>query len=423
MKIAVVGLGYVGLPLAAALSVKTKYDILGFDISRKKIEKINNGECPINDDQCEKDMRLKSLHVSSDPDSLAGSDVFILCVPTPVLDDFTPDLQPLISATKTICGYLTKGNVVVVESTVNPGVCEEVVIPTIEKNSDLKVIDDFDVVHCPERINPGDEKWNVYNIPRNIGGSTVESAEKIAAIYREFISGEINVMPDLKTAEATKIIENTFRDINIAFVNELARSFDVLGIDLKVVIDGAANKPFAFLPHYPGCGVGGHCIPVDPYYLIQRAMKSGFDHKFLKLAREINNSMPGYTVDLLTNALNEIEKPMKGTRVALLGLSYKANVGDLRESPALKIKAILKEKKADLVCYDPFFPDLSDVAGLEEALERSEAIVLAADHKAFKHISPEILKKCDVNIVIDGKNFLNKESFQQAGIFYKGIGI
>jgi len=229
-------------------------------------------------------------------------------------------------------------------------------------------------------------------------------------------------MPNLKTAEATKIIENTFRDINIAFVNELAKSFDVLGIDLMAVIRGASNKPFAFMPHYPSCGVGGHCIPVDPYYLIERAKLSGFDHKFLKLAREINNSMPEYTINLLSEALNNYEKPIKKTTIGLLGLSYKGNVGDLRESPSIKLKNILIEKGADLLIYDPFFPEMSNVNSLDEILNKSYAILIATDHDIFKNITGEILKKNNVNIVIDGKNCLNKIDILNSGIYYKGIG-
>ena len=281
---------------------------------------------------------------------------------------------------------------------------------------------DFDVAHCPERINPGDPKWNVYNIPRNIGSTNTKVTKRLADFYRSFVNAEINEMPNLKTAEATKIIENTFRDINIAFVNELAKSFDVLGIDLMAVIKGASNKPFAFMPHFPSCGVGGHCIPVDPYYLIERAKQSGFDHKFLKLAREINNSMPDYAINLLTKALNEHEKPIKNTPIGLLGLSYKANVGDIRESPSVKLKNILLERGAELLIYDPFFPDMCNTNSLDEILDKSYAILIATDHSEFKEITPEILNSHNVKVVIDGKNCLNKKIIKEAGIYYKGMG-
>lgn len=423
MKISVLGLGYVGLPLACAIAKLTKHEIVGFDLSKRKIDCIETKKCPIDDEQCGKDLLEVDFKVSTDSDIIADSDIYIICVPTPVLDDFTPDLQPVKSAVASVAKYLKKGQIVVIESTINPGVCDEIAKPMLEDVTGLKAGVDFDIAHCPERINPGDPKWNVYNIPRNIGSTSPQATKITADFYRSFISAVINEMPDLKTAESTKIIENTFRDINIAFVNELAKSFDVLGIDLVTVIKGAANKPFAFMPHYPGCGVGGHCIPVDPYYLIDRAKKSGFDHRFLKIAREINNSMPGYTVEQLANALNEYEKPVKNTKVGLLGLSYKANVGDLRESPSFKIRDILHAKGAALEIFDPFFPEMSTKPDLKALLDDCFAIVIATDHSEFRAITAADLLAHNVKIVIDGRNCLNKKEIRDAGIFYKGIGI
>lgn len=422
MKVAVLGMGYVGLPLALAIRRKTNVDVVGFDPNAEKVQKILNNICPIEDSQAEEDLRTTELKVSTHDEIIEGSDIYFVCVPTPVLDDYTPDLRPLQSAIHTISKYLQRGQVIVIESTINPGVCDEMVIPMLQELTGLKVVADFDVVHCPERINPGDPKWNVYNIPRNIGSSNPLTTKRIADFYRRFINAEINEMPDLKATEATKIIENTFRDINIAFVNELAKSFEVLGIDIMAVIKAASNKPFAFMPHYPGCGVGGHCIPVDPYYLIDRAKKSGFDHKFLKLAREINNSMPSYTVDHLVDALNELFLSVNGTRIALLGLSYKPNLGDLRESPALKIKHILEQKKANLVVFDPYVPQLSNVSSLEDALTNTVAILLATAHKDFSILTPDYLSKFGIKIVVDGRNFLDKDGIIARGIIYKGIG-
>lgn len=422
MKVSIVGLGYVGLPLMCAITKKTDNIVAGYDVSNEKINLIKAGKCPVDDKQCEEDLRQVKLNVSAEIEILDGTDVFIICVPTPVLDDYIPDLEPVKNAAREIAEYLHKGNYVIIESTINPGVCDEVVIPILEEKTGLKAGADFDLAHCPERINPGDPKWNVYNIPRNIGSTGPEATKFLADFYRSFVDAEINEMPDLKTTEATKIIENTFRDINIAYVNELAKSFDVLGIDLLTVIKGASNKPFAFMPHYPGCGVGGHCIPVDPYYLIERAKQSGFDHKFLKIARDINNSMPEYTVDLLAQGLNKYEKSLKKTNIGLLGMSYKANVGDLRQSPSIEIKKILLEREADLNIYDRYFPDLSTCENLEEILEKSFAIIIATDHREFKNITPALLKKYDVNVVIDGKNCLDKAAFIDSGIYYKGIG-
>lgn len=422
MKVSVLGLGYVGLPLACAIAKLTQHQVVGYDKSVRKIELIKDKKCPIDDVQCEEDLQIVNLECSNDDDIIGNSDVYIVCVPTPVLNDYTPDLTPVKSATQTIAKFLKKGQKVVIESTINPGVCDEIVVPLLESMTNLKAGVDFDVAHCPERINPGDPIWNVYNIPRNIGSTSLQATKDLADFYREFVNAEINEMPNLKTAEATKIIENTFRDINIAFVNELAKSFDVLGIDLISVIKGASNKPFAFMPHFPSCGVGGHCIPVDPYYLIERAKQSGFDHKFLKLAREINNSMPEYTIDKLVDALNYFEKPIKNTKIGLLGLSYKANVGDIRESPSIKLKSLLHEKEADLQVYDPFFPEMSNCSSLDEVLVNCDAIVIATDHTSFKEINGELLKKHNVKVVVDGKNCLNKSDIESNGIYYKGIG-
>lgn len=422
MKIAVLGLGYVGLPLAAAITKLTNHNVLGFDIDETKVNSIIAGNSPIDDEQCEKDLKEITLNATSEPSKLASTDVFIVCVPTPVLDDYTPDLTPVKSAINELCNHLEKGNIIIVESTINPGVCDEVLVPMIEDKTGMKAGVDFDLAHCPERINPGDPKWNVYNIPRNIGSTSAQATRVVADLYREFISAEINEMPNLKTTEATKIIENTFRDINIAFVNELAKSFDVLDIDLKTVIDAASNKPFAFMAHYPSCGVGGHCIPVDPYYLIERAKQSGFDHKFLKLAREINNSMPHYTVNLLSEELNEFSKSIKGTKVTLLGLSYKANVGDLRQSPSTTMIKELQKRGAELSIYDPFFPDMSTTDSLENALSGSFAVVLATDHKEFKSLTADKLNELGVKVLIDGKNCLDKNSFEGSDVAYKGIG-
>jgi len=422
MKIGVIGLGYVGFPLACTIAKNKSYKVFGFDLSKEKIDLINQKKSPIEDKQAEKDIKTVKITASTDPEILKDSDIFIVCVPTPVFNDHTPDLDPIKNATKTISKYLKNGSLVIIESTINPGVCEEVIIPILETETKLKSGKDFDLAHCPERINPGDPKCNVYNIPRNIGATTPQACKKAANFYRSFINAEINEMSSLKTAEATKIIENTFRDINIAYVNELAKSFDILGIDLTEVIRGASNKPFAFMPHFPSCGVGGHCIPVDPYYLIERAKKSGFDHKFVRIAREINNSMPQYTVDLLTDALNSIGKPIKNTRIGILGISFKANISDKRESPALTIIKLLQKKGANLSIFDPYCLKDSTGNSLEELLQNVDAVLIATDHKEFKKLTPLDFQKHNIKVVIDGKNIYDKQAFLGTDIIYKGIG-
>ncbi|MDP1883936.1 MAG: nucleotide sugar dehydrogenase, partial [Candidatus Moranbacteria bacterium] len=286
----------------------------------------------------------------------------------------------------------------------------------------LKVGKDVFIAHCPERINPGDPKWNVTNIPRVVGSFDKQGLATAVKFYESIVDGAIRPMKSIREAEAVKIVENSFRDINIAFVNELAKSFDKLGIDVKDVVLGASTKPFAFMPHFPSCGVGGHCIPVDPYYLIERAKKSGFDHKFLKIAREINNSMPSYTVELLQDALNELRLPMKGTKIGVLGISYKANVDDTRESPTFKILALLGEHGVKYDTHDPHILKGSTIKTLPALLKKVDALIIATDHKEFKEIDPRIFKRNGIKVIIDGKNCLDKDAIKKLGIIYKGIG-
>jgi len=419
-KVVVLGLGYVGLPLMVAIAETDKYEVVGYDISQKVIDKINSKKPPFTDDELASRMQSLNLKATINESDIKSADFYLICVPTPVTDLYEPDLGPIRSAVTVVAKSMRPGAKVVVESTINPGVCEEEVIPVMEEVSKLKAGRDFEVAHCPERINPGDPRWSVYNIPRNIGATTQKGAEEIAGFYRTFIKATINVVSSLKVAESTKIIENTFRDINIAYVNELAKSFDRMGIDLVETINASANKPFAFMAHYPGCGVGGHCIPVDPYYLIKRAKQSGFDHQFLKYAREVNNSMPEYTVELLQGGLNQVSMPVKGTKVLVYGLSYKANVGDLRESPALKILKLLKKLDAEIMQYDPYIPEKSNIKDLNKALKSAQALLVATNHDEIKKL--DLTKFPNLKVVIDGRNCLDREKIEKAGIYYKGIG-
>lgn len=420
--VTVMGMGYVGFPLACAIARSQQYIVYGYDIDEKKISAIARKTSPVQDTEAEKDIKEVTIIWTTQDSCLAESDYIIVCVPTPVLEDKTPDLGPIVWCVKTIAKNLKKGQYIVIESTINPGVCDEVIIPILEQTG-LKLGIDFEVAHCPERINPGDTKRNVYNIPRNFWASTVQGTKQGAEFYRSFINAPINEMRDIKHTEATKIIENTFRDINIAYVNELAKSFDVLGLDIVEVIKGASNKPFAFMAHYPSCGVGWHCIPVDPYYLIERAKQAWFEHKFLSMARSVNNSMPEYTIEKLAFELNNFSKSIKGSRIGLLGLSYKKDIWDLRESPAQEIKKLLQKYQADLHVYDPFNLDESTEKTLDEVLSKSEAIVIWCDHTEFiQNITPELLSQKWIKLVIDWKNCLDKNSYNGSWIVYKWIG-
>ena len=421
-KISIIGLGYVGLPLAL-LAERKGFSVCGIDIDTKKIIELSKGGVPFIDQEIERHLaKAENISFSTDFSPVAESSIVIICVPTPVHENHIPDLRPVIGASKGVAAHLKKGQLVILESTVNPGVCENVVLPILEKISGLHAGIDFHLAHCPERINPGDKNWTVENIPRVVGGLEEKSLEMAYEFYSSIISGQIKKMGSLKEAESVKVVENSFRDINIAFVNELAMSFSKLGIDVVNVINGAATKPFAFMAHYPGMGVGGHCIPVDPYYLIDYAKQNGFDHDFLKLARKINNNMPKFTAEKVLNGLNEVKMAMNGTKIAVLGLAYKPNIDDCRESPAFALIKVLEKYGASVVTFDPFVLSRSTAKSLDEAIKDSQAVVIATAHKVFKELTPDYFLKNGVKVVVDGRNCLQKEKFIEAGIIYKGIG-
>ncbi len=419
--VAIVGLGYVGLPLAILATEKGRR-VVGFDIDEVKIAQLEKREANfLSDDEARSFREAKDFTITSDEKALDSATAFIICVPTPVHEDHEPDLAPVESASAIVGRHLKKGDLVVVESTVNPGVCEKVSLPILEKMSGL-TREDFYFAHCPERINPGDARWNVRSIPRVIGGRNLASLEKAVTLYRDLIDAEIVPMRSIKEAEAVKMVENSFRDINIAFVNELAMAFDKADIDIVNVLEGASTKPFAFMPHMPGCGVGGHCIPVDPYYLIRYGAENGFEHKFLATARRINERMPAYTVKLLEDALQNKGRSIQGSTVALLGLAYKKDVPDLRESPALVIEKILKERGASVRAYDPYALRMGGFLSLEDTLSGCDAAIIATDHTLFRALGPKNFSSAAVDIVIDGRNCLDKNAFADSGITYRGIG-
>lgn len=415
-KVAVIGLGYVGLPLAVVSALK--YDTLGVDTNKERVALINEGKSPVTDELVDKHLKKSGLHATADISQIADRDIILICVPTPV-NGIKPDLSPLEGAIESVAKHMKKGVLLIVESTVNPGVCDEIVLPLVKRVSGYDE-QDFDLAHCPERINPGDAKWDVTNINRVVGSNSPSGLARAVDFYKSIVKAEIKPMGSLKEAEAVKVVENSFRDINIAFVNELAMSFHKLGINLENVIDGAATKPFAFMAHRPGCGVGGHCIPVDPYYLIEYARGHGFEHDFLSLARRINNSMPEFTVGLLQEALNEVQLSFKGTRVALLGLAYKRNVGDDRESPAYVIRELLDAEGAEVVAYDPFVPSNSTVHDLDSALKDVDAILIATDHDEFKKIASLKLPS-RIKVIIDGRNMFRHAKLDKK-LLYRGIG-
>jgi nucleotide sugar dehydrogenase len=415
-KVAVIGMGYVGFPLACAIARNKRYEVYGIDLDISKINKIKKRISPVEDERASKDIKEVNITVTTDSSVLKSMNYIIICVPTPIDHSKNPDLTPVRKASEAIAKNLQKGQLIILESTVNPGVCEEEILPILEENG-LKGGIDFELAHCPERINPGDPNWNVYNIPRNIAAMTKEGTKRVADFYRSFIHAQVNEMSSIKAAESTKIVENTFRDINIAYVNELAKSFDKLGIDVVEVIKGASNKPFAFMPHYPGCGVGGHCIAVDPYYLIDYAARAGFDHVLLKIARHVNNSMPKYTVEKLLTKLKEQGMSIETSKIGVLGLSYKANIGDLRESPAFDIINELEKLGCKPLTFDPYSIGKSN-STRSEILQKCDAVIVATGHTDFKNIKDWK----NVKVIVDGRNCLDKEAIEKMGIIYTGIG-
>ncbi|KND50695.1 MAG: UDP-glucose dehydrogenase [Parcubacteria bacterium C7867-001] len=421
LTVAVIGLGYVGLPIAL-LARDKGYIVSGIDTDPAKRKAIKARVVADLDPRFERLLANESLTVSNDYALVHDADIIMICVPTPVREDHTPDLEPLKNACRNVGRQLLPGHMLIIESTIHPGTCEEILLPILEEESGLIAGEDFGLAHCPERVNPGDDVWTIDKIARVIGGSTPSARRQAANFYRSILDAPVHEMETIREAEAVKMVENSFRDINIAFVNELAMSFTKLNIDVVNVLRGASTKPFGFMLHLPGCGVGGHCIPVDPYYLIDYARINGFAHRFLSLAREINNSMPEFTVGLLEEELTRRGTSLRGAHIALLGLSYKPNVSDMRESPALEIKEILEKRGATMAIFDPYIPEHSNVHGLREALHGADAVVLATSHDAFVELTPDLLQAEDVSIIIDGRNFLAKDSFAEAGITYRGIG-
>ncbi|HEX4104530.1 MAG TPA: nucleotide sugar dehydrogenase [Candidatus Paceibacterota bacterium] len=419
-KIAVVGLGAVGLPLALLADHKG-YHVIGIDVNPEVVERLSRRESPFLDRNLEKQTAKSRLDVTNDFSRVKEAAVVIVGITTSVREDRTPDLVALRAACRNIAPHVQKGQLVIVESAVNPGTCESVVLPILEKGSHLRGGLDFDLAYCPERTNPGDEKWHVEKIPRVVGGLDPVSLKRAISFYKTLLKGEIKPMSSLKEAEAVKIVENAFRDVNIAFVNELAVSFSKLGIDVLRVIEGASTKPFGFMPFYPG-GVGGRFIPVDPYALIDVAGENGFEHRILALAREINDDMPRFVVERLEKTLEKHAGKLARANIAVLGLAYKPDIDDARESPSHEIVRILTKKGANVRTYDPYIKDQSSAKTLHDALAHADGVIIATAHEPFRALRPHDFVKHGIRVVVDGRNCLPKEDFVKAGIAYQGVG-
>lgn len=393
--IGVIGLGYVGLPLAMLFS-QNGFRVRGFDVDQNKIERLSSGDCYIKHIPPE---RLKPLVEEETFLPVTGfsrlneCDCVILCVPTPLTDHHTPDLSFVEETGETVLKHLTPGQAIVLESTTYPGTTRDVLLPILQSRG-AKVNRDFFLVFSPEREDPGNPDFHTANTPKIVGGVGRESRRVGEALYRQVIQNVI-VVSDPETAEAAKLVENIFRSVNIAMVNELKMLFDRMGINIWEVIDAAATKPFGFMPFYPGPGLGGHCIPIDPFYLTWRAKEYDFPTRFIELAGEINTMMPYYVVEKLQDALDRRGGNLSGGSILILGIAYKRDVDDMRESPALKIMDLLLKKNCRISYHDPWVPRIPKLREYdfsyesiplnEENLKRHDAVVIVTDHSSVDY--------------------------------------
>lgn len=387
---AIVGQGYVGLPLAQAMS-RIGITVYGYEISSVVANALNSGRSHVDDvsDQEVQEMLREGYRASSNPAVLREADVVVICVPTPLDDGGGPDLTAVETAGRMIAKNLKPGATIVLESTTYPGTTEELLRPILEGGG-ARHGEEFFLAYSPERVDPGSQKFGITNTPKLVGGITPEATERATAFYRRFVDTVVP-LSGTKEAETAKLLENTYRHVNIALVNEMARFCHDLGIDIWEVIRGAATKPFGFQKFTPGPGVGGHCIPIDPNYLSFQVKRTlGYQFRFVELAQEINNSMPQYVVSRLVDMLNDAGRPLRGTKVLLLGVTYKPNIADQRESPAHPLAEVLREKRAVIAFHDPMVEawalpsgTLHRVGDLDAALRDADIVVLLQDHDAY----------------------------------------
>ncbi len=386
--VVVVGLGYVGLPLCIEFA-KAGFNATGIDINSAKVESLNRGKSYILDVQdagLKSCLEKKKFKAVENYNPLKEADVIIICVPTPLNKTREPDISCIIAVGEQIARSIRRGQVIILESTTYPGTTEEVILPMLEQKGG-KVGEDFCLAFSPERIDPGNRNFSTATIPKIVGGVTPRCTEFAKKIYESIVK-KVVVVSSSRVAEMAKLLENTFRAVNIALVNELALMCAKLNINVWEVIDAAATKPFGFMPFYPGPGLGGHCLPIDPIYLAWKAKLHGFEFRFIELASQINAYMPNYVVERATAALNEKSKPMKGSKLLVLGVTYKKNVNDIRESPALDIIEMLKERGAVVRFHDPYVASLDSIqwaALTPETLKAQDAVLLLTDHDSFDY--------------------------------------
>jgi UDP-N-acetyl-D-glucosamine dehydrogenase len=407
----VIGLGYVGLPLAVEFA-RSGFHAVGIDLDQRKVASINEGQSYIGDIESQDIASLIAtgrLRATTDFRAIEELDTINICVPTPLRKTKDPDMTYIVAAVAEIKKYLHPGMLVILESTTYPGTTEELVLPALQ-DSGLKVGEDFFLAFSPERIDPGNKRYNTKNIPKVVGGVTARCTQVAKTLYEQSIETVVPVS-STRVAEMVKLLENTFRSVNIGLVNELALMSAKLKINVWEVIDAAATKPFGFIPFYPGPGLGGHCIPIDPFYLGWKARMNGFEPRFIELAGQVNESMPSFVVEKVTDALNNDSKSVRGSRVHILGVAYKRDVSDVRESPALHVIKMLQEKGALVSYSDPHVPEVREEGlaltrvPVRETLESgTDCVVLLTDHSDFNyseivHLAP---------LIVDTRNALSE---------------
>ncbi len=390
-KVGIVGLGYVGLPLAVEFA-EVGFEVLGVDLSAAKVEQLNQGISYIPDIPTERIKPLVEsgkLHASTSYADLADVDTVSICVPTPLRQTKDPDMSFVIDAVNEVMKICHEGMLIVLESTTYPGTTQEIILPPLANNG-FTVGEDVFVAFSPERIDPGNPTYGVHNTPKVVGGTTEACTEAAVALYSAAVENVIRVSTTT-TAEMVKLLENTFRAVNIGMVNEMALMCDKLGVDVWEVIQAASSKPFGFMPFYPGPGLGGHCIPIDPLYLSWKLKTLNYTARFIELASEINTSMPLYVIDKVAMALNDESKAVRGSKIVVLGVAYKRDIDDVRESPALDVISLLQERGADVVFNDPYVAkvrleneQIMPCTEFSEALlENADCVVIVTDHSAY----------------------------------------
>jgi UDP-N-acetyl-D-glucosamine dehydrogenase len=410
-RIGVVGLGYVGLPLAVAFAKKGLH-VTGIDVDPKKVSLLNRGGSYILDvpaADIKAVLRARRFHAAADYKNTGSLDAIIICVPTPLSKTNEPDISYVIDATKEIARHLKKGQLIVLESTTYPGTTEEVMMPLLEK-AGLKTEKEFFLAFSPERVDPGNKDFGITSIPKVVGGVGKYSTEAVRVLYAS-IMNQVVPVSSAKTAEMVKLLENTFRSVNIGLINEIAMMSNRLGVDIWEVIRAAKTKPFGFMPFYPGPGIGGHCLPIDPLYLSWKSRLHGFEAKMIELAATINKNMPFYVVERVMHLLNQQEKTLKKAPILVMGVSYKKDIDDVRESPALEVVEHLLEEGAAVSYTDPYVPSLKvkkhafrSVPLTPALLKRQACVVILTDHARFDY--DMVIK--NAKLVLDTRNVLRR---------------